>query len=309
MSCQISTVAVTDALQQITENALRAIKKEGRMDKMEIGVAVANAISREYGSWTLLPYITHIERLGAREQSFLKEQKGVTVHLVAPGGYIETSLVDEDSLEIPRVDAGFHVYEFADKVDPHKILDTLTTLGPQRFDAALNNWAFSTIRSAVDTEQTVLVHQLPVLLSLVLSDIRDASYRQSVSIVDRAPVIDRLRNKPGWRNDYFEGAKAITVTNHLINDGLAPLIQVDKAGTFVAGDHIKPTKSAVNDSWIGRDELFVISRRSSRWTFFGTFQPTEWTDPASDEWHLKVKQSFGFVVHHPEYIRRFKVIL
>lgn len=250
----------------------------------------------------LLMYMTQVENADFNARVFLKEVKGLRAFWVARGGYIESSTVYADVLEVPRDTIGFHVYEFEDKLRTNfaETQATLVELGVQRLDAMVNLRMLSLLQAAVplNSQYTLQGSGLNLTtLNTALTQVRDESRDFEVAIVGRSTMTDQIID--GLMGTSQQGAGFFPETNE-------DLLRRGVLGTY-RGAKIITLKNYRDDTdtpFFPANELWVIARDASKFAFWGGLLSKEYTEQDAWYWHYLARRDFGGVVHRPSRLRR-----
>jgi len=250
----------------------------------------------------LLMYMTQVENADFNARVFLKEVKGLRAFWVARGGYIESSTVYADVLEVPRDTIGFHVYEFEDKLRTNfaETQATLVELGVQRLDAMVNLRMLSLLQAAVplNSQYTLQGSGLNLTtLNTALTQVRDESRDFEVAIVGRSTMTDQIID--GLMGTSQQGAGFFPETNE-------DLLRRGVLGTY-RGAKIITLKNYRDDTdtpFFPANELWVIARDASKFAFWGGLLSKEYSEQDAWYWHYLARRDFGGVIHRPSRLRR-----
>lgn len=250
----------------------------------------------------LLMYMTQVENADFNARVFLKEVKGLRAFWVARGGYIESSTVYADVLEVPRDTIGFHVYEFEDKLRTNfaETQATLVELGVQRLDAMVNLRMLGLLQAAVplNSQYTLQGAGLNLTtLNTALTQVRDESRDFEVAVVGRSTMTDQIID--GLMGSSQQGAGFFPETNE-------DLLRRGVLGTY-RGAKIITLKNYRDDTdtpFFPANELWVIARDASKFAFWGGLLSKEYTEQDAWYWHYLARRDFGGVVHRPSRLRR-----
>lgn len=249
----------------------------------------------------LLMYMTQVENADFNARVFLKEVKGLRAFWVARGGYIESSTVRAEVLEVPRDTIGFHVYEFEDKLRTNfaETQATLVELGIQRLDAEVNLRMFSLLQAAVPSNSPYYITASGLSLTSLneaLTQVRDESRDFEVAIVGRSLMTDQIMDQlltSGATTGFFP-----ETNEDMLRRGVL--------GTY-RGARIISLKNYRDDEdvpFFPGNELWVIGRDASKFAFWGGLLSKEYTEDDAWYWHYLARRDFGGVVHRPARLRR-----
>jgi hypothetical protein len=251
----------------------------------------------------LLSYMTQVENADFNARVFLKEVKGLRAFWVARGGYIESSTVRAEVLEVPRDTIGFHVYEFEDKLRTNfaETQATLVELGIQRLDAMVNLRMFSLLQAAVPTGNQYNIQSSGLsiqTLNSALTAVRDESRDFEVAIVGRSTMTDQIMDGLNGLTG-GGGAGFFPETNEdLLRRGVLGVYRGAKIIT------LKNYRDDTDTPFFPANELWVIGRDASKFAFWGGLMSKEFTEDDNWYWHYLARRDFGGVVHRPSRIRR-----
>lgn len=251
----------------------------------------------------LLMYMTQLENADFNARVFLKEVKGLRAFWVARGGYIESSTVRAEVLEIPRDTIGFHVYEFEDKLRTNfaETQATLVELGIQRLDAAVNLRMLSLLQAAVPSGSPYYTSASGLSLTTLntaLTAVRDESRDFEVAIVGRSTMTDQIIDGIMGVTPGGGGAGFFPETNE-------DLLRRGVLGTY-RGARIITLKNYRDDTdtpFFPANQLWVIGRDASKFAFWGGLLSKEYSENDNWYWHYLARRDFGGVIHRPSRIR------
>lgn len=274
--------------------------------RREMAQALTETIYLGFEHENLLMYMTQVENADFNARVFLREVKGLRAFWLARGGYIESSTVRADVLELPRDTIGFHVNEFEDKLRTNfaETQATLVELGIQRLDAMVNLRFLSLLQAAVGPSSPYYVAVDNFAsgatgltdLNAALTAVRDESRDFEVAIIGRATMTDQIIDALTTAGTF--GGFLPETNEDLLRRGLL--------GTY-RGARIITLKNYRDDTdspFFPANELWVVGRDASKFAFWGGLLSKEWSTNESWEWHYMARRDFGGVVHRPSRLRR-----
>ncbi len=269
--------------------------------RKEMAAELTESIYMGFEHENLLSLLAEVENAGFNDRAFVKETRGLRAFWVARGGYIESSTIHSEVMEIPRDTVGFHVYEFEDKLMTNfaETQATLVDLGMQRLDAVVNQRVLSLFQAAIPSTSPYYITGSGVSLTALntaLRAVRDSSRQQQVTIVGRATMVDQI-------------VDALTQTNTFA--GFLPntneeLLRTGVLGTY-RGARIVPLVNYLDEndtSFFPANEMFVVATDASKFAFWGGLMSKEFTEDDAWYWHYLARRDFGGVVHRPDRLRR-----
>lgn len=270
--------------------------------RAEMAQEMTETIYMGFQHENLLSIMSQVENLPFDGRAFVKEVRGLRAFWVARGGYIESSSVQADVLEIPRDTIGFHVYEFEDKLMTNfaETQANLVDLGIQRMDAEVNRRALNLFQAAVPTTSPYYSHGTGVGLSAIntaLREVRDASRDFQVAIVGRSTMTEQIMDE--LLGSSTNGAGFLPSTNEdFVNRGVI--------GTYRGANIItlRNWKDDADEAFFPANELYVIATDASKFAFWGGLMTKEYVEDDNWYWHYLARRDFGGVVHRPDRIRR-----
>jgi hypothetical protein len=286
---------------------VRRVNEEARQNwrntewRAEMAQQMTETIFEGFQHENLLSLLAEVENLPFEGRSFVKETRGLRAFWVARGGYIEASTVHSEVMEIERDTLGFQVYEFEDKLITNfaETQATMIELGIQRMDAEVNNRVLAVFQAAIDSMSPSYIPTSNFTLAdlnTALSEVRDETNSNQVTIVGRAPMTEKILDLLlGSTN----GAGFIPATNEqMVRQGIL--------GTY-RGANIVTLKNYKDDTgaaFFPDNELFIMSTDASKFAFFGGMMSREWVESDNWYWHFMTRRDFGGTVHRPERVRR-----
>lgn len=246
----------------------------------------------------LLNLLTTVENLPFDGRSFVQETRGLRAFWAARGGYIESSTIHSEIMEIPRDQIGFHVYEFEDKLMTNfaETQATLVDLGIQRLDAEINNKVLATLKAAAIAAGSTVTGALTLTaLNTAMSQVRDESRDFDITIVGRAPMTEKILDLILGGN----GTGYLPASNE-------SMIKTGLLGTYRGANIVtlKNWKDDTDTAFFPGNELYVVAKDASKFAFFGGLMGKEWVENDNWYWHYLTRRDFGGVVHRPERLRR-----
>jgi hypothetical protein len=248
----------------------------------------------------LLGLMTEVENAPFDGRVFIKQVRGLKAHWVARGGYIESSTLRADVIELPRDTVGFHVEEFEDKLVTNfaETQATLVDLGIQRLDAEVNLRFLRALQAAVPSGSDQYISGAGLSLTALntaLREVRDESRDFTVTIVGRSTMTDQIIDLlTAGPNSGF-----IPETNEaLLRRGV---LGVYRGARIVT---LKNYKDADEKPFFPANEMWVIARDASKFAFWGGLKSKEFSEQDNWYWHFLARRDFGGIVHRPRRLRR-----
>lgn len=283
-------------------NAEAAQRWQDPAFRREMAQEMSQVIYEGFQHENLLSLLAEVENLSFTGRSTVREVRGLKAYWVARGGYIESSTIHAEVMEIPRDTIGFHVTEFEDKLETGfaETAATLVELGTQRLDAEVNKRALSLFQAAIPNTSPYYSAASGVSLSAIntaLREVRDASRSFNVTLVGRSTMTEQIMDE--LLGTSSNGAGFIPATNEdLVNRGVL--------GTYRGANIVtlKNFKDDDNVSFFPANELYVLSTDASKFAFFGGLKTREYSEDDNWYWHYLVRRDFGGVVHRPDRVRR-----
>lgn len=274
--------------------------------RREMAVGMTESIYWGFEHENLLSLFAQVENAPFDGRVFVKETRGLRAFWVARGGYIESSTIHSEVMEIPRDTIGFHVYEMEDKLRTNfgETQATLVDLGGQRMDAQVNQRVLSLFQAAVPSSSPYYISGAGlnlVSLNTALREIKDQvpapGVNNDVTIFGRATMTDQIIDK--LLGPTVNGVGFLPETNEqLIHNGVL--------GTY-RGARIITLRNYLDDSstsFFPANELYVVSRDAAKFAFWGGLLSKEYTEDDNWYWHYLARRDFGGLVHRPQRIRR-----
>lgn len=268
----------------------------------EMAAELTQTIYKGFEHENLLGLMTQLENAPFDGRVFVKEVRGLKAFWVARGGYIESSTLRADVMELPRDTVGFHVEEFEDKLRTNfaETQASLVDLGIQRMDAEVNLRFFRALQAAVPVGSDQYLSASGVSLATLntaLREVRDRTRDFQVTIVGRSTMTEQIIDE--LLGASVNGAGFIPETND-------QLIRRGVLGTY-RGARIVTLKNYLDDNesvFFPANEMWVIGRDASKFAFWGGLLSKEFTENDNWYWHYLARRDFGGVVHRPGNLRR-----
>lgn len=294
------TAALREAMDRL--NAEAAVKWQDPTWRAEKAQEMSETIYWGFQHENLISLLAQVENLSYTGRSTVREVRGLKAYWVALGGYIESSTIHSEVMEIPRDIIGFHVQEFEDKLETNfaESAATLIELGTQRMDAQINSRVLSLFQAAAPYGADNYAEASGVDLTAVNTAIREVRDSATVGlpvIIGRATMTEQILD--ALLGNSFNGSGFIPETNErLLNLGVI--------GNYRGVRIITLTnwKDEEDVSFFPANELMVVSPGASKFAFYGGLRTKEFTEQDNWYWHYLVRRDFGGVVHRPERIRR-----
>lgn len=269
--------------------------------RREMAREMTETIYKGFDHENLLGLMTDLENAPFDGRVLIKEVRGLKAFWVARGGYIESSTLRADVMELPRDTIGFHVSEFEDKLRTNfaETQATLVDLGIKRMDAEVNLRFFRGLQAAVPSGSDGYIGGSGLDLTEIntaLREVRDNSLDGAITIVGRATMTDQIIDEILGAT---HGAAYLPETNEA-------LLRRGVLGTY-RGARIVTLKNYQDDEeapFFPANELWVIGRDASKFAFWGGLMSKEYTEQDNWYWHFLARRDFGGIVHRPRRLRR-----
>ena len=263
---------------------------------------MSETIREGFDHENLLSLMAEVENAGFNARITVSEVRGLKAHWVARGGFIESSTLSRQTMELPRDTIGFHVSEMEDKLLTNfaETQATLIELGTQRLDAQVNARVLALFQTAISSGHPSYVSNAGLTLDILndaLREVRDESKVNEVAIVGRSTmthqIMDLLLGTDG------NGGGFIPQTNE-------EMVRRGMIGTYRSAPIITLVnhKDDADVSFFPNNELYVIGRDASKFAFWGGMMVKEYSEQDAWYWHYIARRDFGGVVHRPERARR-----
>jgi len=302
----------TDDQRKELREKLDAVNREAATNwdnptwRREMAADMTESIYWGFEHENLLSLFAQVENAPFDGRVFVKEVRGLRAFWVARGGYIESSTIHSEVVEIPRDTIGFHVYEMEDKLRTNfgETQATLVDLGGQRMDAEVNLRVLRLFQAAVPTSSPYYISGAGlslVALNTALREIKDQvaapGVGPDVTIFGRATMTDQIIDRLLGAN--VNGAGFLPETNE-------QLIRQGVLGTY-RGARIITLRNYLDDgyaSFFPANELYVVAKDAAKFAFWGGLLSKEYTEDDNWYWHYLARRDFGGLVHRPQRVRR-----
>lgn len=282
-------------------NALAAANWDNPEWRRQMAAALTQTIYKGFEHENILNMMTTVENAPFNGRVFVKEVRGLRAFWVARGGFIESSTLRADVIELPRDTIGFHVTEMEDKLITNfaETQATLVDLGIQRMDAEVNLRFLKAIQAAVPTTSAQYISGSGLSLTALntaLREVRDEARDFGITIVGRSTMTDQIMD---------------LLTSQSSNPGFIPNTNEQVLATGILGTYrgapvitLKNWKDDTETPFFPANELYVIGRDASHFAFWGGLMAKEYTEDNNWYWHYLARRDFGGVVHRPRRLRR-----
>lgn len=282
-------------------NKIAAANWDNPTWRREMAAALTQTIYKGFEHENILNMMTTVENAPFDGRVFVKEVRGLRAFWVARGGFIESSTLRADVIELPRDTIGFHVTEMEDKLITNfaETQATLVDLGIQRMDAEVNLRFLKAIQAAVPSGSGQYISGSGLSLTALntaLREVRDEARDFGITIVGRSTMTDQIMD---------------LLTNQSSNPGFIPNTNEQVLATGILGTYrgapvitLKNWKDDTETPFFPANELYVIGRDASHFAFWGGLMAKEYTEDNNWYWHYLARRDFGGVVHRPRRLRR-----
>lgn len=297
----------TDDQRKELRDKLDAVNKEAAANwdnpawRREMAAELTETIYWGFEHESILSLFAQVENADFDGRVFVKETRGLRAFWVARGGYIESSSIHSEVMEIPRDTIGFHVYEMEDKLRTSfgETQATLVDLGTQRMDAEVNLRALRLFQAAVPSSSPYYITGAGLSLAALntgMREVRDTTLGGEVTIIGRATMTDQIIDRIIGANS---GAGFLPETNEqLLRQGV---LGVYRGARIIT---LRNYLDDVNTAFFPANELYVIGKDASKFAFWGGLLSKEYTEDDNWYWHYLARRDFGGIVHRPDRIRR-----
>lgn len=286
---------------------VEAANKEARENwddpkwRREMAAQLTQAIYRGFEHENLLPLFGEVENAAFDGRSFVRETRGLRAYWVARGGYIETSTIHSEVMELPRDTIGFHVYEMEDKLRYNfaETSSTLVDLAGKRMDAEINKRVLALFQAAVPNSSAYYSAGAGLnlaSLNTAIREVRDESNSYNVTIVGRITMTDQIVEELTGSSNY---AAFLPETNEqLLARGVMGSYRGARIVTLTNYDDDTRTP------FFPANELYVIGNDAAKFAFWGGLLSKEYVEADNWYWHYLARRDFGGAVHRPSRLRR-----
>lgn len=262
--------------------------------RQEFAAELTESILLGFEYETLVDRWIETEQTDFNGRIFVREATGLKAFYMARGGYIEASEMTAEVSEVPRDMLGVHVWEFNDKFVNNFAFSaqTLRDLSIQRMDAEINRRIHTVLTEAIPTGSPYYV-STPGLskaaLDAAIRNVHDATRTGDVVIVGRPSMVDQIMDFQGFGPETLEEIR-----------------QKGVLGTYrgVPVVRLKNYKDDEGQSYLPGNELWVMSRDTGKFAFFGGLLSKEYEEADNWYWHYIARRDTGLMIHHPERARR-----
>jgi hypothetical protein len=264
--------------------------------RREFAADLTESILMGFEYETLIDRWIDTERTDFNGRIYIRESTGLKAFYMARGGYIEASELTTEISEVPRDMIGVHVWEFDDKFLTNfaESAETLRDLSIRRMDAEVNRRVHTVLSEAIPTGSPYFL-STPGLskpgLDAALAAVRDASDSGEVAIVGRPTMVDQIMDFDGFGNETKEEIRQKGVLGRYRGANIVSL---------------KNYKDENNLPYLPGNELWVLSRDTGKFGFFGGLKSKEFEELDNWYWHYLARRDTGVLVHHPERARRLQ---
>lgn len=262
--------------------------------RSEFAAELTESILLGFEYETLVDRWIETENTDFNGRIFVKEATGLKAFWMARGGYIEASSMTAEIAEIPRDMVGVHVFDFEDKFINNftESAQTLRDLSIQRMDAEINRRVHTVLAEAVPTGSPYYV-ATPGLSKASLDNairaVQDSSRSGEVVIVGRPTMTSQICDFEGF------GVETLEEIRH------KGVLGSYRGATIVS---LKNYKDEDGQPYLPGNEMWVMSRDTGKFAFFGGLKSKEFMDNDNWYWHYIARRDTGLLIHHPERARR-----
>jgi hypothetical protein len=294
--------ALREAMDRLNEEA--AANWQNPTWRSEKAQEMSETIYLGFEHENLISLLADVETLSYTGRATVRETRGMKAYWLALGGYIESSTIHSEVMEIPRDIIGFHVQEFEDKLETNfaETAATLIELGTQRMDAMINQRVLSLFQEAVPNGDPGYSEAAGLDLNTINAAIRQV--RDSANGRIKTPVII---GRPTMTEQVVD---VLTGTNNGYNAFLPEtneqLLNVGVIGNYRGVRIISLTnfQDEEDQSFFPANEMIIVSPGASKFAFYGSLRTKDFVEQDNWYWHYLVRRDFGGIVHHPDRIHR-----
>lgn len=243
---------------------------------------------------TLIDRWIDTERTDFNGRIFIREAGGLKAFYMARGGYIEASELTTEISEVPRDMLGVHVWDFEDKFLTNfaESAQTLRDLSIRRMDAEINRRVHTVLGEAIPAGSPYYL-ATPGLskpgLDAAIASVEDASESGGVALVGRPTMTRQIMDFDGFGNETLEEIR---------NKGVLGQYR----GVSIV--ELKNFKDEDGVPYLPSNELWVLTKDTGKFAFFGGIKSKEFVELDNWYWHFLARRDTGVLVHHPERARR-----
>lgn len=281
--------------------ALNALAREHWDDpefRREMAAVMTETIYQGWEYQSLLDLVSEVKHLGEDDRDTVREVRGLEAFITAKGGYIKASSITARSIDVPRLEMGFRVGEYEDKLKSNfsENQSNITDLGRKRLDAATYQYLLRLLQAAVASGGDQYISSAGVdkaTFDTALREVQEKDEGSGVAVIGRIGMIGQVI-------DAVEESNSFTpeTNEEIIKTGL--LGRYKGANLVVVRNYLDG-----NDMpFFPGNEMWITARGATRFAFYGGLKSKEATD-LNWYWEYVAKQSFGGVVHRPNRIRRY----
>jgi hypothetical protein len=262
--------------------------------RQEFAAELTESILLGFEYETLVDRWIETETTDFNGRIFIREAGGLKAFWMARGGYIEASSMTAEVSEVPRDMIGVHVSDFEDKFINNftESAQSLRDLAIQRMDAEINRRVHTVLTEAIPSGSPYAV-TTPGLSKAALDNairsVQDASRTGEVVIVGRPTMTDQIVDFEGYGVETLEEIRQKGV------------LGTYRGATIV---RLRNYKDEDNQPYLPGNELWVMSRDTGKFAFFGGLKSKEFEDLDNWYWHFIARRDTGLLIHHPERARR-----
>jgi hypothetical protein len=261
--------------------------------RSEFAAELTESILLGFEYETLIDRWIETETTDFNGRIFVREATGLKAFWMARGGYIEATEMTSEISEVPRDMIGVHVWEFDDKFVNNfaESAQTLRDLCIQRMDAEINRRVHTVLAQAVPSSSPYYVATPGVSKAAVdnaIRQVQDATRSGEVVIVGRPSMVDQICDFDGFGWETLEEIR-----------------QKGVLGTYRGSSivRLKNYKDEDGQPYIPANEMWVLSRDTGKFAFFGGLKAKEFEEQDNWYWHYIARRDVGVLVHHPERAR------
>lgn len=282
-------------------NAEAAENYKDKAWREEVAQEITAGIYQGFQTNNIIDLFTEVINLPLDGRFVIEEVRGLEAFWHGRGGYIEESDLWKDVQEITADTIGFHLVQSEDRLRTSfaETAETLVRLGRQRVVAELNKRVLTTYQAAVQSgdDSYVGVSGLSLAnLNSALSGVRDASESDTVTIVGRHTMTDKIVDALTGNNTY---ALFTPETNE-------QLLRTGVQGSYRRAN-ILTLPNVVDANGVSQfpaNELWIIGQDAGKAAYFGESQFKEFIEDDNWNWHYIMRQDFASTLIYKDRVRR-----
>lgn len=246
----------------------------------------------------ILPMLSNVDSVADGDRITVEAVTGLEVFWIANGGQVDQSTIGEEVFELYPDKVGWHVSEMTEKFESNfsRSQRFLVDGAIQAMDAAFNTRFVKLVQQAIPSGNASYISGAGLSLAAVntaLTQVRDESLSDVMSIVGRGTMIDQFMNQLQSNSNF-----APETQDSIIKTGVLGSYR----GTNVV--RLKNFKDRTLKSFVPANELYIVGADASITGFWGGLRQMDWIEEGGDYYHSKGTRRAGMAVLYPERMRR-----